>query len=398
MQWIEIRHLGPLTNIKIEINQVNILIGEQATGKSTLSKAIYFFRSIKNEIRNYLIESYLNEKSLSFPRALNRPIKEMFIDLFGYSWDLDPELYMKYNFTEAIYIEVKLSQKQDAEKQYIDIHYSEELSQKIREANRTFRDSRINQQDLKLNDVLIGRAEIKKEIEKTINSIFEDDAETYYIPAGRNLLTLMANQKTKLNYGIMDLVNRNFMQLIESIQGNFENGAEDAYKFYQINARPEAKAVAKKMKHDLKGTYYCRKGNEYLELDNGEKVKINFISSGQQELLWLYNQLYILLLKNEKSFVIIEEPEAHLYPSLQKEVMDFIVQFSHINNSVVCITTHSPYMLVEVNTLYYAGRLHEKDNKKVETIVGEKNYIPPQGLSAYKLCRKGNTHHMIASY
>ena len=71
---------------------------------------------------------------------------------------------------------------------------------------------------------------------------------------------------------------------------------------------------------DLKGDYQYNAGKEYIiakdkELHN-EKIPINFASSGQQEVLWLLNQLYILMLKKEKAFVIIEEPEAHLYPNL----------------------------------------------------------------------------------
>lgn len=118
-----------------------------------------------------------------------------------------------------------------------------------------------------------------------------------------------------------------------------------------------------------------------LLLNNKRKVILIFASSGQQELLWLYNQLYILLLRRENAFVIIEEPEAHLYPSLQKEVMDFIVQFAYLNNSTVYVTTHSPYLLVEANTLYYAGRVYEKASSQVEEIMGEWHCILPRDYS-----------------
>ena len=47
MQRIEIQHLGPVQNLSMEIKDFNLLIGEQATGKSTVAKAIYFFRIIK---------------------------------------------------------------------------------------------------------------------------------------------------------------------------------------------------------------------------------------------------------------------------------------------------------------------------------------------------------------
>ncbi|MFQ8813157.1 MAG: hypothetical protein ACLR8X_08270 [Gallintestinimicrobium sp.] len=63
---------------------------------------------------------------------------------------------------------------------------------------------------------------------------------------------------------------------------------------------------------DLKGDYLYQGGKEYIiiedEDNHSERIPINFASSGQQEVLWLLNQLYILMLKKEKAFVIIEEP------------------------------------------------------------------------------------------
>ena len=62
----------------------------------------------------------------------------------------------------------------------------------------------------------------------------------------------------------------------------------------------------------------------------------------------MLNFMYILMLRQEKVFLIIEEPEAHIYPSLQKKIMEFIVLFANIQDSGVLITTHSPYMAAEM--------------------------------------------------
>ena len=72
------------------------------------------------------------------------------------------------------------------------------------------------------------------------------------------------------------------------------------------------------------------------------------------------NFMYILLLRQENAFLIIEEPEAHIYPSLQKKIIEFITMFANLQDSGVLITTHSPYMLTVINNLYYAGVLSEE--------------------------------------
>lgn len=131
---------------------------------------------------------------------------------------------------------------------------------------------------------------------------------------------------------------------------------------------------------------------------NNEKIPINFASSGQQEVLWLLNQLYILMLKKEQAFVIIEEPEAHLYPSLQNEIVQFIAYFSNINNSSVLITTHSPYIVTSVNILYCAGKAIQEFpdlSKKVHDIIGNRSQIMPEKITALKLSIDTNIQNLI---
>lgn len=67
-----------------------------------------------------------------------------------------------------------------------------------------------------------------------------------------------------------------------------------------------------------------RDGEERLQLENGKYVRINFASSGQQEVVWILNVLFYYLLNNKKIYFIIEEPESHLFPNAQKLIAEFI--------------------------------------------------------------------------
>lgn len=104
------------------------------------------------------------------------------------------------------------------------------------------------------------------------------------------------------------------------------------------------------------------------------------------------------MLKKEKAFVIIEEPEAHLYPSLQSKVVEFISYFANINNSSILITTHSPYILTSVNTLYCAGKVIEKNStysKKVYDIIDSNCEIDPQKVTALKINKDKSILNLI---
>lgn len=94
------------------------------------------------------------------------------------------------------------------------------------------------------------------------------------------------------------------------------------------------------------------------------------------------------MLKKERAFVIIEEPEAHLYPSLQSAIVEFIAYFANFNNSSVLITTHSQYILASVNTLYSAGKIidqYPKCTKEVYGVIGSDCEVLPERVTAIKI-------------
>ena len=409
MQKIYIKNNGPVKFFKMEIEKFNLLIGEQATGKSTIAKSVYYFKAIKTKIIDYLTQvydsnSYNNEsqEDIGFDRAIRSELKNLFIRLFVYIWDLHSEFYMKYDYSEELWIEVKLK-KGDKNKQYISVFYSPKLFNMIRALQKEVQEIYHNNEGIIKASLILTNEERKRNQEMIIhkvNSIFCDNRETYYIPAGRSLLTVMSNNRATMNNaGNLDLITETFMVLIDSVRNSFRNGLKKAHLFYPVEKRAyNVKDIADFIVNIEKGEYFCSGGREFLKIEDDEEhpVTINFASSGQQEILWLLNFMYVLLLRQENVFLIIEEPEAHIYPLLQKKIMEFIVLFSNLQDSGVLITTHSPYILTVANNLYYAGVLAEEGaEKEVSKLIG-KNYIMKKNeLSAYKLLNKAGKNDSI---
>lgn len=410
MQKIEIKYLGPVQELEMDIKDFNLLIGEQATGKSTVAKAIYFFRIIKSTLTDYLCQVYDtalyngNDVSDGFNKVLKKELKSIFISLFGYSWDLDKRLYLKYEYASGIWIDVKLNK--NGKRKYISVRYSPKLTQTLKDLEK----EALELFEQKPETTTISLAYASKErlrnydnFKNSVNKIFDDYKETYYIPAGRSMLTLLVNNRSLLENDNLDLITRQFMQVIDNIHRVFEDGIRNVHKRYPDGERRfDVTKTAEMLISDLKGDYLYNAGKEYIvvedEEEHSEKIPINFASSGQQEVLWLLNQLYILMLKKEKAFVIIEEPEAHLYPSLQSKVVEFISYFANINNSSILLTTHSPYILTSVNTLYCAGKVIEKNStysKKVYDIIGSNCEIDPQKVTALKINKEKSILNLI---
>jgi predicted ATPase len=67
MAKIVIEDFGPLAKVELEIQDFMLFIGPQASGKSTLAKLIYFFKTLPNE----LYQSVIATSSISKIEALN---------------------------------------------------------------------------------------------------------------------------------------------------------------------------------------------------------------------------------------------------------------------------------------------------------------------------------------
>lgn len=399
MQKIDIRNNGPVKKFEMEVEKFNLLIGEQATGKSTIAKSVYYFKTVKTKIIDYLTQVYdsnsynhVSQENVWFDRAIKSELKYIFIKLFGYSWDLNPAFYMRYDYAEDVWIQVKLK-KGDKNKQYISVTYSPKLLHAIKKLQTELREMyHSNAGVIRISLVLTNeeRKRNHERIVRNVNAVFCDYKEIYYIPAGRSLLTVMSNNRAVMNNaGNLDLITETFMMLIDSVRGSFGNGVRKAHLLYPVEKRQfDVKHIADYIIHIEKGEYFYNGGREFLKIEEDAEhpVTINFASSGQQEILWLLNFMYVLMLREENAFLIIEEPEAHIYPLLQKKIMEFIALFVNMQDSGVFITTHSPYILTVANNLYYAGVLAKDGQAKEVSKVLDKKYMIQKGdLSAYKL-------------
>jgi len=383
---IVIDHLASIHHIEMDIKRVNIFIGEQATGKSTLCKAVYYFRNLKEILLDYYYRLGTDGgNGNGLTKEVNGKLRDSFVSLFGYSWKLPDNLSMKYYYTNEFSVRVNLKKK------YISIKFSKELLEELYILNDYSKNfyNFIATVDGKSLLTMLENKNLYEYLENEVCRILDDDMSTYYIPSGRGLLSLLCNQKTYLDYRELDPVNRKFMQTIETLQPKFADGTAHVHNYYPSDERKfNIEKISKEIIHGMKGEYFYQKGKEYIQIeDSDEQVAVNFISSGQQEILWLYNQLYVLMLKNEKSFIIIEEPEAHLYPILQKNIVDFIIKYINITGGSAIVTTHSPYILTETNNLYITGKLKKdsKSKRMVEKIAGKWLYISSKELNAFKL-------------
>lgn len=84
MQKIAIKNFGPITEAEIELRKSIVLIGEQASGKSTVAKLVYYFKSLREDLFNKIYnESFNDDFAFDYTKYLIFPLREKFYDFFG---------------------------------------------------------------------------------------------------------------------------------------------------------------------------------------------------------------------------------------------------------------------------------------------------------------------------
>ena len=95
--------------------------------------------------------------------------------------------------------------------------------------------------------------------------------------------------------------------------------------------------------------------------------------------------MFYYLLENKPVFLIVEEPESHLYPDSQKLIAELLALFKS-NGNTELITTHSPFILGEMNNLIYADVICNRGIAGVDNIIDPAKQLPAKKVSSYHVC------------
>ncbi|MBK1986642.1 AAA family ATPase [Sphaerospermopsis aphanizomenoides BCCUSP55] len=141
----------------------------------------------------------------------------------------------------------------------------------------------------------------------------------------------------------------------------------------------------------MKGEYCIDNRGEKIVFnqETEEYVYLSNASSGQQECIRILQDIFLNILDDVKVLRIIEEPEAHLFPVAQKQLIELLaLMVNHDEDNQLIITTHSPYILTVFNNLLFANRVVEKNpaaEAEVAQIIPKDSWLKANDFSAYSL-------------
>ena len=421
MQKIIIKNFGAIEYAEIEIKKVLVLIGEQASGKSTITKLIYFFKTLRDDVFKSIYQDKVASNFAQYNNVVI-PLTEKFHDFFGLPDNL-PDFNIKFYYDIEADRYVNLSLYPDyRDSRRLSVDFSDDFfsSSSITIGRiKQFLQERSTANNL---DQLIyeqKKSEYTDRLITELNNLFNHrQSELLFIVAGRNvtvryseffeqhffasiekILEKNTNIKSQFKEQSIDeflmsqFIKRVlFIKDVLGVYGSFkditsryqspENDKERIKKIIHL--------VEKKNSEILKGEYTID-GNheEKIILSDKESIFLRHASSGQQESVRILQDILFVILKQSKVFRIVEEPEAHLFPIAQKSLIELLaLMVNQDDDNQLIITTHSPYILSVFNNLLFAQRVVDKNpstEAEVAELIPKEFWLKAKDFSTYSL-------------
>ncbi len=350
-ETLSIQGFAGIQDLTIELKRINILIGPTASGKSICAKLCFYFKSFIGEI----IETVLEEKPWEDFLA---KVKSKFEVFFAVSvWQIN-DAKVRYSLGN----------------QSIEVTYTNEGGTHLnlsRDYQIIFENLHLNYQAAKdelhypnqTTEYFSQKMAFFDYVGRFLGQ--ESTREQFFIPAGRSFLAnLESNMFNLISAGAS--LDPFFIQFGRSYE-NAKNWIRKHGAFPY--SRPVLlEALIPKVSA---GTYCYVDNQDCIKHPDGRTTELKRAASGQQEALPMVMVLESLMSSSSMSgnrTVYIEEPEAHLFPETQRDIVNLISAIFKLSRVDLqfFITTHSPYILGAFNNLLQAGDIYHQNISATE--------------------------------
>ena len=202
MHRLVLHNLGPVKDCDITVNDFMVFTGPQASGKSTIAKAIFFFRFIEDHVKSTVRDWTEQEAQGEFLDIFQKQLIITFIRLFHSFVVRSKDFSAYYSYNEGTFIRFSVLPSEKSNNN-ITLSLSTSLKEYIKELY-----ARIStEKNWKWSD---------KEQVRLNQLLSEPRANCFFIPAGRSPVTLMANQMASI-FDDMNVLQKYSFEVPESI-------------------------------------------------------------------------------------------------------------------------------------------------------------------------------------
>jgi len=366
-----IRNFGPIENVELDLRKFNVIIGENATGKSTIAKVLAVCRYF-----SFIIDSdkfYFSGSTSPFIQGLS---------LRGLGQFLKEDSYIFYECKHYSF----LFQKYLGNVKVVDENGNSKTTgstsvgtTKLTPISPEFKNLLLELEKISPKPDIKGDY-TTEDLSWTIpTSFYQNDVASvldnpFYLPTERGLQSIFSLGKDSIQ------------NISDSLFNELAN-LDLVAKIFKNETLIEPFNVVYK---NIDGRGYIKRNNEeqFYSLNNG--------ASGYQSTIpiVLVIKYYNQIRKKKKTF-LVEEPELNLFPIAQNELVKFLGDNIFNFGNTIIITTHSPYILTSLNNLMYAYQAGQNHESEIDKIVPKKYWINPTDVSAYMLLPNGKCESIL---
>lgn len=341
MKKLIVKNFGPVTDAEIEIRKMNLFIGEQSVGKSTLAKLIAVFTDY---IHLWLL--------LTMKEQAWKQVVEVY------------ELASFCNDSYSICYEEKAG----------DFTISVSISPKEVTATCSAGDNSITEPSELFAKILARKpifhpVNVNDLMGKGANAALEYFRNTIYVPAERILANTMSRMLPVLHATKTTLPRTLTNFLIDLFN------ARDKYPQLDIPM------------FDV--SFERGENSDMVRLKEGTVLPLKNASSGIQSALPLLLVTTYCINDTEYASYVVEEPECNLFPQKQIELLKLLISVTIPFDRTLTITTHSPYLLSALNNILYAGEQAESltpdGQNLLAEIIDKSLWLKTSNCSVYSL-------------
>ena len=374
---LSIKNVGKLKEADVEINGITVIAGENNTGKSTVSKALFSLFNGFYNFDNKMVELKsrdIRSIFLRFMQNLNRENANTLIDI---SDKIVKDTSYKFDRN-------KLIQLIQEKKNLISIEYLEEVSEKI------FNILNIKDEEYLENTISYI---LNNEFDNQINTIWSNDLGEIALEIKENELKLrIKNNKVikienKINLHseviyiddpfVIDNLNEykwrdiNYLENHkESLETKLIREKNEKTFSEKIIAKNNLQQITEKLEEVINGKIKFNQGKWIYEFENNNELNLKNLSAGLKSFAILKR-----LVENgnleEKGIVILDEPEIHLHPEWQIKFAELIVLLQKEFGMHILLTTHSPYFLKAIQVYSKKYEISDKCKYYMSELDGE---------------------------
>ncbi|SFJ76950.1 ATP-binding protein [Myroides guanonis] len=379
---IKIINVGAIKEVDLTLNKINIFMGEQSSGKSTIAKIISFCNWVEKDVSIRQSFNLYSEDNLYFIEKL-----ETFHKMKGYFNEKSEILYK----SKTIELHYKTGNfninwvDQFAYKRNKISYIPSERSvailpeiEKVELTNNYIKSFLFDWFDARKNYTIDSRIPILKEIEFYYS---DSNKESRIQSKDRTYDILLSNTSSGLQSMTPLIV------MIDHLINNIYN--DELITSYELDEAMKKTTQMLISNLILIPTY----GKDFFDLkERNNKItevdeKINENDKDALKLFQHYKEVRTNLFKTHSTNLIIEEPEQNLFPETQKTLIYYLLEsvIKTLEHSLT-LTTHSPYVLYAINNCIMAYLVHDKlsDNEK-QSLNCLSSMIDPKLISIYQI-------------